>query len=140
MLVSVPVLDLAVAAGGHDVVGRRRKELDGHHGVRVAEQRLVAVAKVQAPYLDRSVRAARDDEAGVGADVHGQDWQLVAVQTHEELRIKKKELPALPITAVQVCKRDESCKMRGGNGIDYRCASLQTKKVGELRGDIGAVR
>lgn len=77
--VAVPLLDLAVLAGGEEVV-RGGHEAQRRDGVVVREQRAVAVAEVQPPQLHVAVGAARRHHARVVADVHAQHWQLVPVQ------------------------------------------------------------
>ena len=60
-------------------------ESHSRDSVVVGEDGLVAVAEVEAPYLEVLVGAARGDQRRVRGDVHGRDGKLVAVQREEEL-------------------------------------------------------
>ena len=57
-----------------------------HDGVGVRKDGAVAVAKVEAPDFDVLVGGAADEEGGVGADIHAEHGQLVAIQGQEELQ------------------------------------------------------
>lgn len=92
-LVTVPVLEELVLAHGPEVVRRLgvalarvvALERDLHHALVVCEERLVAVAEVEAPDFDILVRRARHNELRVARDVHREDRELVSIQREEEL-------------------------------------------------------
>lgn len=87
-LISIPILQHLVLADRPEVVrllagvvllhvaGVVLLEGDLHDGVVVCEERLVAVAEVEAPDFDVFVGGAGYYEFGVGGDVHGEYWEL----------------------------------------------------------------
>ena len=72
-LIPIPVLEQAILPNTPEVV-RAALESNLHHTPVVREQRLMAVAEVETPYLDVLVGGAGNDEFGVRRDVHGQNW------------------------------------------------------------------
>ena len=69
-LIPIPVLEQAILPNTPEVV-RAALESNLHHTPVVREQRLMAVAEVETPYLDVLVRGAGHEELRVIGDVHG---------------------------------------------------------------------
>ena len=70
-LITVPILEHFVLAGGPEIMGLASfLERNLHYAFLMCEDGLVAVAEVEAPDFDVLVGGAGDDEFGVGGDVH----------------------------------------------------------------------
>ena len=69
-LIPIPVLEQAILPNTPEVV-RAALESNLHHTPVVREQRLMAVAEVETPYLDVLVRGTGHEELRVIGDVHG---------------------------------------------------------------------
>ncbi|TYZ65726.1 hypothetical protein PybrP1_006274 [[Pythium] brassicae (nom. inval.)] len=83
-VVAVPVRDALVLRGREEVVRLLHKAY-AHDAVLVRKDRLVAVAKVEAPELDVLVRRRGHDHRVVRRNVHRHDRELVPVEAYKEL-------------------------------------------------------